>query len=312
MFNLYGKLAVTAASLTLAFSAPPAPQAVADPVSAADRAAATALKLFTDSELVVRDRISVEVVGSGPDVILIPGLASSRATYRRTAKRLRGKYRLHLVQVAGFAGEPARANATGPVIAPTVSDIDGYIAAAGLKSPAVVGHSIGGLMALMLAADHPDRVGRVMVVDALAFYSELFAGPQATAEGAKPYADAMGAKMLAASDADFAKSAAQTGEFMATAPEDQALIAQWSIKSDRAVMVRAMQEDLVTDLRPRMASISAPVTVLYEAPLDALIKADYAPLKNKTLVMAPAGAKHFIMFDDPKGFDAALDAFLGR
>ena len=77
--------------------------------------AAPSLKLFSDSRLVRGDRISVEVVGQGPDVVLIPGLASSRETYRRTAERLRGRYRLHLVQVAGFAGEPAAANASGPV-----------------------------------------------------------------------------------------------------------------------------------------------------------------------------------------------------
>src|SRR5215470_81885 len=82
-------------------------------------------KLFTDSKVVVRDRFSDEIVGKGPDVVFIPGLSSSRATWKATAERLRGKYRLHLIQVAGFAGEPSRANASGPVIAPTVADIDG-------------------------------------------------------------------------------------------------------------------------------------------------------------------------------------------
>ena len=271
---------------------------------------APSLKLFPDSKLVVRDRISVEVVGKGPDVVLIPGLASSRETYRRTAERLRGGYRLHLVQVAGFAGEPARANASGPVLVPTVADIDGYIVSAGLKKPAVVGHSLGGVMALELALDHADHVGKVFIVDSLAFYTQLFAGPAATAEGAKPYADAMGQKLLASSDADFAKGAAQTGAMMATAQPDRDRIAAWSVASARPVMVTAMQEDMTTDLRPRMASIAAPVTVIYEAPLKALIEADYAPVKRKTLVSAAPGAKHFIMYDDAAGFDAALDAFL--
>ncbi len=281
----------------------------AEPVA---ETAAAALKLFPDSRLVTRERISVEVVGSGPDVVLIPGLASSRETYRRTAERLRGRYRLHLVQVAGFAGEPARANASGPVVAPTVADIDAYIASAGLKRPAVVGHSLGGLMALELALDHGDHVGKVFVVDALAFYTQVFAGPDATAEGAKPYADAMGAKMLASSDADFAKGAAQTGAIMATAPADQARVASWSVASARPVMVRAMQEDMTTDLRPRMGSIAVPVAVIYEAPLKALVEGDYAPVKRKTLVSAAPGAKHFVMYDDPQGFDAALDAFLSE
>ena len=267
-------------------------------------------RLFADSRFVPGDRISVEVIGSGPDVVLIPGLASSRATFRRTAERLRGRYRLHLVQVAGFAGEPPRANATGPVYAPTVEAIRAYIAAAGLKKPAIVGHSLGGLMALQLAADHPDLPGKLMIVDALAFYTQLFAGPQATAAGAKPYAEQMTKGILAADDTQFAQGAAQTASMMTTAPADQQTIARWSTMSTRAAMATAMMEDMTTDLRPRMAAIAVPVTVIYEAPLAALVQADYAPVHQKTLIAAAPTAKHFLMFDDPAGFDAALDTFL--
>jgi pimeloyl-ACP methyl ester carboxylesterase len=269
-------------------------------------------RLFPDDRINVGDRISVEVVGHGPDVVLIPGLASSRETWRRTAERLRAKYRLHIVQVNGFAGAPAGANATGPVVAPTAEAIDAYIRSAGLKHPAVVGHSLGGVMALDLALDHPNDVGKVMVVDTLAFYTELFAGPAATVEGARPYADQIGAGMLKAPDEAFNANAAKMAQGMVTAPADAERIGGWSAASDRAVMVKAMQEDMLADLRPRMAELSVPLTVIYEAPLAELFAADYAPVKTKTLVAAAPGAKHFIMYDDPAGFDAALDGFLAR
>ena len=51
-------------------------------------------------------RISVEVRGSGPDVILIPGLSASRGVWNGTVAAMPG-YRYHLIQVAGFAGTPA-------------------------------------------------------------------------------------------------------------------------------------------------------------------------------------------------------------
>ena len=57
-------------------------------------------RLFPDSQMIVRDRISVEVSGKGPDLVFVPGLASSRQTWRATAERLRAHYRLHLVPVA--------------------------------------------------------------------------------------------------------------------------------------------------------------------------------------------------------------------
>jgi pimeloyl-ACP methyl ester carboxylesterase len=271
-------------------------------------------RLFAQSQLVTLDRISVEVVGAGPDVILIPGLSSSRETFKRTAERLKDHFRLHLVQVAGFAGEPARANTSGPVFGPTTAQISAYITQAGLKKVAVIGHSLGGLMALELAADHPDQVSKVMIVDTLAFYTELFAGPQATVEGAKPYAVAMASRMLSATDAQYAQSAAQMTPMMVGSPRDQPRVLKWSLASARptVAMAMAMQEDMTTDLRSKMASIAVPVTVIYEAPLAKLIQADYAPVPNKTLIVAAPSAKHFIMFDDPAGFDAAVDGFLKR
>ena len=267
-------------------------------------------RVFVDSRFVPGDRISVEVTGTGPDVVLIPGLASSREVYRRTAERLRGHYRLHLVQVAGFAGEPPRGNASGPVYAPTVEAVRAYIVSAGLKKPAIVGHSLGGLMALQLAADHPDLPGKLMIVDALAFYPQLFAGPQATVEGARPFADQMTKGMLAATEAQFAQQTTQAATMMVTASADRDRVTRWSTASTRRVMATAMVEDMTTDLRPRMASITVPVTVIYEGAVAALIAADYAPVSRKTLIAAKPGALHFIMYDDPAGFDAALDGFL--
>src|SRR5688500_266183 len=111
-------------------------------------------------------RISVAVRGSGPDVILIPGLSSSRGVWNGTVAAVPG-YRYHLVQVAGFAGTPAAGNAAGRVAAPVADEIALYIAANGLGRPAIVGHSMGGSIAMMIGARHPRVAGRVMVVDML-------------------------------------------------------------------------------------------------------------------------------------------------
>ena len=68
--------------------------------------------MYSDSTLVVQDRFSDEIVGRGPDLVFIPGLSSSREVWKATAERLKSHYRLHLIQVAGFAGEEPRANAS--------------------------------------------------------------------------------------------------------------------------------------------------------------------------------------------------------
>lgn len=67
----------------------------------------------------VSDRISIAARGSGPDVILIPGLTGHREEWwGDVVETLDDRYRLHLVQVNGFAGTAPGANVEGPVSAP--------------------------------------------------------------------------------------------------------------------------------------------------------------------------------------------------
>src|SRR5919199_740472 len=96
--------------------------ALAAPVLATPAAPVAAASAFAPT------RFTVEVIGSGPDVILIPGLTASRNVWRPTVAAVPG-YRYHLIQVAGFAGAPARGNREGPVVAPLAEEIARYIRA---------------------------------------------------------------------------------------------------------------------------------------------------------------------------------------
>ena len=141
------------------------------------------------------DRISVEVVGAGPDVVLVPGLSSHPDVWRSTVAAVPG-YRYHLVHVAGFAGKAPGANASGPVIEPVAAEIARYIRETRLARPAIVGHSLGGDWAMLVAARNPGLVSRVMVVDMLPFLGAMFAGPTATPETLRPMADQIRQSML--------------------------------------------------------------------------------------------------------------------
>ncbi len=136
-------------------------------------------------------RISVAVRGSGPDVVLIPGLSASRGIWNGTVAAVPG-YRYHLVQVAGFAGTPAAGNAAGKVAAPVADEIARYIAASRLDRPAIVGHSMGGSIAMMIGARHPELAGRVMVVDMLPSPARPFGVPPVAV---KPLARLIGGEM---------------------------------------------------------------------------------------------------------------------
>ena len=262
------------------------------------------------------DRLSVEVIGTGPDVILIPGLASSREVWRPLATRLAATHRVHLVQLAGFAGEPW-SHGDGPFVQPEVDELARYIAEVGLDHPAVIGHSMGGLSGLLLAQQHPDRVGRLMIVDALPFYSAMF-GPTATPESARLFAVQMSAGMLAMDDAAYRARQVQTAEGLARDPATGAAMVEWSMASDRHAVAAAMTDVMTTDARPGLAAMTTPVTAIYATDADggpppamaqALWTQEYSTLPGVTLI-AVDGSRHFIMADQPARLDEIVDAFL--
>ena len=262
------------------------------------------------------DRLSVEVIGRGPDVILIPGLASSREVWRVEANRLAATHRVHLVQLAGFAGEPW-SHGDGPFLAPVVDELARYIREAGLQRPAVIGHSMGGLSSLMLAQKHPAAVGRMMSVDSLPFFSAMF-GPQVTAEAARPFADQAAAGVLGADEAGFRAQQVQTAIGLARDPATRAAMVEWSMATDRRAMATAMREVMTTDARPGLAAMTTPVWAVYAADADggapaamadALWGSEYAALPGVRLVRVD-DSRHFIMADQPGRFAALVDEFL--
>jgi pimeloyl-ACP methyl ester carboxylesterase len=278
----------------------------------AEPAAAAAPAPFASS------RLSVEVVGSGPDVILIPGFASSREVWRAEAERLKATHRVHLVQLAGFAGEPWT-HGDGPFVQPVIDEMARYIAEAGLERPAVIGHSMGGMTGLLLAQQHPDLVGRLMSVDSLPFFSALF-GPQVTAETARPFADQAAAGILATEPEAYRAQQGQTAIGLARDPATRAAMVEWSMNSDRQAMAAAIREVMTTDLRPGLAAMTTPVWAIYAsdadggapaAGADAVWGREYAPLPGVRLIRVD-GSRHFIMADQPAKFAELVDQFLAE
>ncbi|WP_296820412.1 alpha/beta hydrolase [Brevundimonas sp.] len=267
----------------------------------------------------ISDRIGVTAQGSGPDVILIPGLTSHPEIWDDTAAHLAGRYRVHRVWVSGFAGRPAEANASGEQVGqPVAAEIARYIAEQGLARPAVIGHSMGGWIGMVLAARHPDLVGRLMVVDMLPFMGAMFGPPGVTPDQLRPIADQIRDGIRNTPLDGREAQAAQTIAGMVRTESLRAGPIRHTLESDYDVAGRAFHELVVTDLRPELSNITAPVTVLYVTPtgapltdaqLDAFYQLSYANVPGARLVRVPDAA-HFIMFDNPTRFFAEVDAFL--
>ena len=264
------------------------------------------------------DRISVEVTGIGPDVVLIPGMASSREVWRATAEALAGNYRLHLVQLSGFAGQPW-AHGEGDFWRPAVAEIARYIETAGLERPAIIGHSMGGASGVLLAQERPDLVGRVMSVDSLPYFGALY-GPSVTPETAAPMAEQAVRAVLASDDDAFRAGQEALARGMSRDETTRAAMVAWSMASDRQAMGAAMRDLMTTDLRPGLAAMTTPVWAVYAADADggapaamadAMWAREYADLPDVRLERVD-GARHFIMADQPEAFMALVRAFLSE
>ncbi|AYO78178.1 alpha/beta fold hydrolase [Sphingobium yanoikuyae] len=243
-------------------------------------------------------RIMVTVRGSGRDVLLIPGLASGPGIWNGVTGQMPG-YRWHLVHVRGFSGLAADANGSGPVVQPVADEIARYIAAAGLRRPAVVGHSMGGTLAMMQGLK--GLASRVMVVDMLPAGAAMVGG---TANGMGYLADQLSQYFTGT-----AAGRRYLAQIVAQAPGAEG--------SNPEVIATALRDLANTDLGPQLGRIGVPMSVVYAVGADQAqsveitrrFRAAYAAKKDaKLLPIGPSG--HVVMADQPTRFNAALGNFL--
>ncbi|HZF94975.1 MAG TPA: alpha/beta hydrolase [Allosphingosinicella sp.] len=297
-------LLISAAMLPLAACATAAPTGQTAPVEAPRAPFAS-------------ERIGVTVRGSGPDVVLVPGLTSSPEVWESTIAAVPG-YRYHLVHVSGFAGRPAGANASGPVVEPVAEEIARYIREAGLSRPAIVGHSLGGTWAMLVAGRNPGLVSRAMVVDMMPAMGAMFGGPNATAETLRPAAEQMRTGIAAGGGPARRPMAEQTIASMVRTEPMRAAAVEHSMTSEPTVVAQAMYDLILADLRPEVSRIRVPLTVLYVRPPNAPVTdeqmagyytASYAGAPHARVVRIP-DSYHFIMWDAPEAFQRELSALL--
>lgn len=256
---------------------------------------------------------SVQEVGHGPPVILIPGLACSGEVWHATVEHYRRGHQLHVVTLAGFGGQPAIA---APFLTTVRDQLAGYIRAHHLRHPVVVGHSLGGFIALSLAAANPTLLGGLVVVDALPFLPAA-RDPRSTAATVEPGAKAMRTMLAGASPAAFAQQNLAALRGMITDPKQVEEVAAQGRLSDPRAVAEAVYELMVTDLRPRLPQIRVPSLVLAAgageagAQVKSLYEAQYQGLRGHHLAVAER-SRHFIMLDAPTFFFGQLDAFLKK
>lgn len=245
-------------------------------------------------------KLSFLKAGTGPAVIVIHGIGGHKEDWTGLMMALSSHNTVYAVDMIGF-GESAK---TPPeiTIAIQAESVLALLDAEHIEKADIVGNSVGGWVAAMIAASHPGRVNRLILVDAAGFKA-MFEGPPPV--NFYPQSVEEMEKLLAYVRYD---PDTHTREFA-----ERALVgaresgdAETAERVGNGMFVSERLEDLAD-------RIAAPTLVIWGAE-DKLFPSVIADLvtghikaAQKTLIPA---ASHFPQLDNPSAFNAAVTAFL--
>jgi pimeloyl-ACP methyl ester carboxylesterase len=249
--------------------------------------------------------VHYEAYGRGQPVILLHGWLGSWGYWLKTMEALKKQYRCYALDFWGF-GESGKERKSYQVD-DFVNLVDQFMERLGIESAPIVGHSMGGTVALSLAIAKPARVQRVIVVgspvvgDSLNILLRLSGKPWiASMVWRMPTILAFGIKVFS----PYVVNDWPQWYKMITRDISQATLDSFFTS------IRSLHK---TDLRAVLPAVTRPIMGIYGAgdnvvaPSQANLIAQSAPLSRIKMMN---GSKHFPMLDEPQAFNDNLAEFL--
>ena len=255
--------------------------------------------------------IQVKKAGKGDPVIFLPGFTCPGSVWNETISHLDKSYEAHVVSYAGF-------NGIAPIKMPWYESIKkemiDYIKTQKLSNVRIVGHSMGGMLAMDLASELPDKIRSVVAVDALPCLRELWM-PGVPASSLK-YESPYNKQQLALTPEAMRQTATMMASGMTLKKDKTDSVLNWMLKADRETYVYGYTDILKIDLRDALTKVNAKTLILGAPFPDAAtvtgnFEKQYVNLKNKSIAIAD-NSRHFIMFDQPEWFYLKVNNFLAE
>lgn len=253
----------------------------------------------------------------GRAVILIPGLECGPWVWQRTIAHLRQHHVVYAVTLAGFDGVPPPARMTG-LGDQAVASLLQLIEKQHLDKPVLVGHSLGGALALRFAAEHAGLIAGAVAVDAPPIIPGMEQPDIAQRQQLRAVFEKIGP--------------ATALEDMLQSVIDPAVAARYAplvARSDPAAVRAYLAEGLDTDLRPLMEHANVPILEIaayYRPDFERMAAVNRQPVASEAenaayyrslmagapdaTVVSISPSRHFVMLDQPEKFRQTLDAFL--
>jgi pimeloyl-ACP methyl ester carboxylesterase len=227
-------------------------------------------------------RLAYTVAGSGAPAVLIHGLGGSGRWWGPVVPALARDHNVHTIDLVGFGASAGQRFS----LEAAADQIGAFMDALGITGALVVGHSMGGFIAAELAADRPELVDRLVLVDAAGlpfrarFVTHAMNALRATLESSP--------------------------RFLAMAAVD-------TLRAGPFTLIAATRSILASDLSEKLGRIAAPTLVLWGAD-DPLIPAatgrDLARALRDGRFELVDGAGHSPMWERPERFTALVRAFV--
>ena len=246
--------------------------------------------------------------GNAPATLLLHGIGNYGRYWDFFADAVAARLRLIAPDARGHgeSGRPAQAYAPQEFVTDAVAIMD----AVALQRAVVVGHSMGGTHAIRLASAHPDRVTKLVVVDA---------GPEPLPEGAER------ARRLSLERPERFEYAEEALKYLRRTspgyPEDvYANRMRWLFREDAGDLVWRSSRDALAsimsgarrdDLWDTLRAIGCP-TLIVRGTRSNVLSADAARRMTKALVqgrLVELDAGHNVALDRPVELAAAIVAF---
>lgn len=238
--------------------------------------------------------------GNGPAVVIVHGVGGHKEDWAGVAAALATAHRVLSIDMLGFGESTKQGDLSIPAQARAIVAL---LDALGIDRADVVGNSVGGWVAATFAAQHGDRIGKLILIDA--------AGFKAMFEGEPPVNFDPGTvdEMQALINITINSPVAQTPGLAARALDiyiasgEKAVSAIWG----GAIYGSPRLEEL-------LPAITAPTLVLWGAD-DKLFPSVLCGVFASMIAGAEqhliAGAGHFPQIDQPEATIAAISGFLG-
>jgi N-formylmaleamate deformylase len=260
----------------------------------------------------------VDKQGHGPALVLLPGLDCSGQVWTATVDRYKDRYTCYSLTLPGFSGQPPIHSDT--LLKTLAWEIARYIRSEHIQQPIIVGHSLGGWLALQVGIDDPALLKGIVCVSSSPFLPALSMGNDVALDSARNTGAMIKRYMSAQTQEQFRAGLPATLAFMIRDSANIRWVAKMAEGSDPATQGEAMYELFSTDLRPEMDRVHCPILVLgdwvaykaYGATHDNVLdkyRSQFGKAPHVSIALNDT-SKHFIMLDEPQWFYEQVDGFL--